>query len=301
MSDAPHAPAGLLPGDEIDLQNASTIIDLFTRAAQANRQTPGRQGASVHLPSTGRLMVSGDLHDHGPNLRTLVRLAELGRSPHHHLLLQEVIHGPARVRGMDLSSRTLAHVAALKLAHPNQVHVLMGNHELAQYTGQGILKDGANVVEAFNEGLEFMFNDRSPEVRLAINDFILSMLLTVRCESGVLCCHSLPSPRKMSEFDHTVIDRDLTREDLAGGAAHAMVWGRNHTDEQAAELRNAWGCSLFVMGHQYMDMGWETFGEDRLILNSDHDHAVALPLDLAARADLRELSAQILPLASMAL
>jgi hypothetical protein len=56
---------------------------------------------------------------------------------------------------------------------------------------------------------------------------------------------------------------------------------------------------LFVLGHQHADMGWEEIGESVLILNSDHDHGVALPVDLSKRYTRDELIEQILPLAAV--
>ena len=145
--------------------------------------------------------MTGDLHDHGLNLQRIMKLAALEENPDHHLILHEVIHGPSRINGRDLSIRTLARVVALKLRYPNQVHFLMANHDLAQRNQEGILKGGANVIEAFDEGIDFIYDDQSPMIREALKQFLSSLPLAVRCPNGIFCSHSLPSPRHLDTFD----------------------------------------------------------------------------------------------------
>src|SRR5262249_34382399 len=147
------------------------------------------------------------LHDNPLHLAKLVAAAAMGpgdpETPEGpHLTLHEIIHPPRLINGMDFSFRALARVAALKAALPTRVHVLLGNHELAQAIGTVIVKDGVRVVEAFDAGLDFAYTDRAPLVREAIHDFILSMPLALRCEClgldgrpggrRILCAHSLP-------------------------------------------------------------------------------------------------------------
>lgn len=296
---------------DIDLRDPDVVIDVFDRAAQANLNTPLRKGAAVHLPNKGRLLMTGDLHDHGLNFHRILKLAQLHKSPTNHLILHEVIHGPARINGRDLSIRMLARVAALKLEFPDQVHVLQSNHELAQCLGEGIMKDGVSVIDAFDEGLIMLFDERADEVREAMARYIKTLLLAVRCANGVFCCHSLPAPRRIERFDKTILDRVPTDEDLSGpvagsrlsgggaGSAHDMVWGRHHNQKIADELAEAWNAKVFVMGHQPAEMGYETEGDTILILASDHDHGVALPIDLSRRYTRDQLVEELVPLASV--
>ena len=288
------------PGSDVDLHDADVVIDLFNRAAHALARHPGRGGAVIDLPARGRLMMTGDLHDHGLNLQRIVRLAQLHERKDHYLILHEVIHGPGRINGRDMSVRMLARVAALIVEHPRQVLMLLANHDLSQLNGEGIVKNGVSVVEAFDAGVDFLYDDRADAVRDAMAKLIRAMPLAVRCGNGVMCCHSLPAPRKLEAFDKTVLDRTLTDEDLAGeGAASLMVWGRNHTQRVADELGEAWGAKQFVMGHQPADYGYELEGESMLVLASDHDHGVALPIDLEHEPTRDELVTEILPLGAV--
>lgn len=292
---------------ELNLRDPQVVIDVFHRAAQANLAAQGRQGAVIDLPDTGRLVMTGDLHDHALNFHRIVHLAQLDRSPHHRLILHEMIHGPARVNGRDLSIRLLALGAACKIRYPDQVYLMQSNHELAQFNGESILKDGVSQVDAFDAGIDFLYDDRADDVREAMNAMIRSLPLAVRCANGVMCCHSLPAPRKIDTFDKTVLDRVPTDADLSaadgGGHAYHMVWGRHHTQKVADELAEAWGIEggVFVMGHQPAEMGYETQGQTMLILASNHAHGVALPIDLGRRYTRDELVEEIVPLAAVVL
>lgn len=290
-----------IPGAGLDLQDAAVVAGVLDRAAEANLAEPTRRGSTAHLPAGLNLLMTGDLHDHGLNLQRILKLAALHRGPRHHVVLHEIIHGPNLVNGRDLSIRTLARVAHLKVRHPEQVHLLQANHELAQYGRRGISKEGVDVVAAFEDGVHFIYADDAEAVLAAMRRFIASLLLAVRCPNGVLCSHSVPSPRKLEQFDPSVIDRTPTDEDLAPqGSAYLMVWGRNHTPELADRLARAWDAKLFVMGHQPAEMGYQIETRSMLVLASDHSHGVALPIHTSRAYDLDRLIESMVPLASVA-
>lgn len=289
------------PGEGLDLHDPDTVIDLFDRAAQANMGHPQRSGAVVDLPRTGMLTMTGDLHDNGLNFSRILNIAALHTDPDHHVVLHEISHGEKLISGRDYSIRMLSRIAALKLQYPNQVHLIQANHDLAQLVGEGILKDGVSVVERFNEGVDFIYADDADEVRDALGGFIRSFLAAVRTENGVFCAHSLPSPRALDTFDPAVVERVPTDADLGrGGSIYKMVWGRNLTDAIADQLAERWGVKLFVLGHQPADMGYDVIGEKMVVLNSDHDHGVVMPIDLTKDYEtLDELISLIVPLGSV--
>ncbi len=287
---------------EPDLRDPDVVAELFIQAERANLDTPGRSGAVVDLPDTGRLLMTGDLHDNALNYQRLLKLAQLDAGPGNRLILHEVIHGPDLVNGMDLSVRMLARVAALKCRYPDQVYILQSNHELAQLRHEGILKEGRDTVESFDDGVDFLYGGKADGVREAMNGYLRSLLLGVRCANGIFASHSIPSNNRMKRFDSAVIDRIPTTEDFSvKGDVYHMVWGRNQTQATADTLAEAWGCKQFVMGHQPADMGYEIQEDTMLILASDHNHGVALPIDLACTYDQEQLIEAIIPLASVTL
>lgn len=295
-----HSTNPQLPWSDIDLQDADTVIQLFENAAIANESSSRREGACIRLEGQGRLMMTGDLHDHGTNLLKILKLSQLSQSDSNHVILHEMVHGPHRINGCDLSVRTLARVAAVKRSFPDQVHLLHSNHDLAQLMGQPISKDGVSMIDAFNDGVDFIFGHAADDVRAALGRFIHSFALAVRCGNGIFCSHSLPGPRRMAHFDLQIVERTLRNEDLeSGGSAHLMVWGRNHHDALAKQLGDAWQAKVFVIGHQPAEMGYATEGGSILILASDHEHGVALPIDLDRSYTLPELVERLVPLASV--
>jgi hypothetical protein len=285
---------------QLDFRDAQAVSELFDRAAGSNLTSRLRKGGTVHLPRAGRLLMTGDLHDNRDNFEKIMKLAELESGGDRYLVLHEVIHGRHWVNGRDLSVLMLARVAGLILRWPGQVHLLLGNHDLSQLFGEGILKSGLNVVEAFDEGLKYIYEDNALRVREAMERLIRSLPLAVKCGNGLFCCHSLPSPHKLNGFDVTVVDRAVVEEDFAvNGPIYNMVWGRGHNNELAESLAKSWGVRRFLVGHQHAEMGYEVEnkGQTILILASDHEHGVALPIDLSRDYSMNELVEGIVPLA----
>lgn len=268
------------------------MSDLFAGAAEAMRSSPLRCGSRVELPSSGRLLATGDLHDNPMNLRKIVGLARL-EDPGHHVVLHEIIHGGSLVSGVDLSHRMLARVAELVVAHPRQVHVLLGNHELAQMTGQRLSKGAGDNVKLFDDGLEFAFGDEWTDVAAAIDGFIRALPLAARSGSGLFCAHSLPGPRGPGRFDPGILDRPLVEEDYRpdGGSAYAMAWGRGFGDAETEALAAAWNVSLFCLGHEHVENGVAVRGKRVVVINSDHERAAVIPIDLA-RVPTAQVAAQ---------
>jgi len=284
----------------LDTRDADVVIDIFNQAREANINSSLRKGAVVHLPERGKVLMTGDLHDHGPNLNKIIRLSDIDRDASNHVVLHEVIHGDGIVNDTDLSVRMLTKVATLKAAFPDQVHLLQSNHELAQYRGDGILKHNLSVCEAFTAGVDYIYGDRGDEVTEVLKGFIRSYPLAIRTQRGVMFSHSLPSVKQMKTFDTTILEREVTDEDLEpGGAGYVLSWGRYQSQEVCDELAEKWGVDVFVCGHQPADMGYELMTRTLMILASNHDRGMALPIDLARRYDMDKLVEGLIPLSAL--
>jgi len=280
----------IMPGSDLDLDDPALVADLLHQTAQLNRDDPLRNGSTIHLPDAGTLLATGDLHDNTPNLQRLVKRARLDRAADHYLVLHELIHGPNRLNGMDLSIRTLARACAVRAAYPEQVFFLLSNHELAQRRQEHVFKDGGSDVDAFNDGLEHLYGDEAVQVHEAFDAYVDSLPLAIRCENGVMVAHSLPGPRKLKLFDPEVLDRALTEQDLGdGGSAQLMVWGRRQDETVASQLAEAWGVKVFILGHQPAEMGWEEFAHNILVILSEHSHGMCVPIDLSRSYEREDL------------
>lgn len=260
--------------------DADEMIDLFEGAADTMLSSPLRRGSTVHLPPRGRLLATGDIHDYPGHLEAIVELAGLQASPDHHVMLHELIHGERLVDRMDMSYRNLAVVAHLVREHPQQVHPLLANHELAQCFRLAVSKGSGDQVAMFDDGLEYVFGERAEEVATAIREFILAMPLVLRCENGLWCAHSIPG---RYDFDDGAFDRPLVDADYRSpkGTAWTVVWGRNHDTAHVQQLLERLHVRLCVVGHCMVEMGVGSPTPGLLVLNSDHDRGavVFIPLD----------------------
>jgi hypothetical protein len=160
------------------------------------------------------------------------------------------------------------------------VHFLLANHDLAQIHGEGIMKGGLSVCEAFYKGLKRDFPSDYHRVNVAVTEFLLSLPLAIRCPNGLFFCHSLPTDEQIKSFDFTVFDRELTGTDYKRrtGPVYQLIWGRNVTPAGVDEFAGKVGASLIVSGHQPQEMGFAVNGERHLIIASDHNQGVFLPL-----------------------
>ena len=264
-----------------DHLNAAGVVALLDEASAILRGDPNRRGCVVHLPDRGRLLATGDLHDHPIHFARVVAFAQLEQGDHH-LILHELIHGDRLMHGADLSWRMLARAALLVRAHPGRVHPMLANHEIAQAFDQPVSKGAGENTALFRDGLDWSFGDDADGVDAAIRRFIRSMPLAVRTEGGIFCSHSLPSPLALAGFDASVFDRELQDADFEArrGAAWQLTWGRGISAAQVDALAQAWGVKLFVAGHKHVAEGAEAVGARLLLLNSDHERGVVVPFQL---------------------
>jgi hypothetical protein len=304
MDDVGHDP--LLPPSATD---ADAVIATLLAGARAMRQAPCRRASTDVIEPPGRLIATGDLHDNPMHLKALLGLAGLTESgeiqpPAAHLVLHELIHSDRLINGMDLSYRMLLRAAHLKARYPQHLHILLGNHELAQISGSGIIKDGVRSVDAFNAGVEYVFGARADDIHAALAVFIRAMPLALRCHTSrgdMLIAHSLPPAAIMQRFDPAVLSRELTDADYEPrrGSAHIMVWGRGYDAELLEDLVERWGVYLFILGHEKVDEGVTLVKPNALVLNSDHARGCYLAIDLEHAPTPEQALAEARPLASI--
>jgi hypothetical protein len=272
--------------------NSSEVIETFDAAAEENRLSTLRHDQTVTLPATGEVWMTGDIHDHRTNFSKLVKHADLSNNPQRHLILHELIHGDHYDQnGADDSWQTLYKAAALKCSNAGQVHFLLANHDLAQIQGEGIMKAGLSVCEAFTAGVKRDFGEHADAVNFSIGEFLLSLPLAVRCPHGLFFCHSMPTDAQIAEFDFTVFDRDLTGRDFQRktGPVYQLIWGRNMTPPTVVTFAEKVDTKIVITGHQPQDNGYAVNGDQHLIVASDHNQGVFLPIDLDKPYEMPEL------------
>ena len=281
---------------------ADHVIEVFNSATEENQLCSRRQNQVIYLPGEGEVWMTGDMHDHRRNFEKVVKAADLANNPQRHLVLHELIHGDLLdSSGADGSWETLFKAAELKCDHPSQVHFLLANHDLAQIHGEGIMKGGMSVCEAFTAGLKRDFGDRTMSVNVALSEFLLSLPLAIRTGNNLFFCHSLPTDDEIPNFDYGVFDRQLTGADYRRrtGPVYQLIWGRRITPAGVDVFADTLGVSMIITGHQPQDTGFAINGNRHLIIASDHNQGVFLPIDLAEAYDMPKLVRRIKKLAAL--
>ena len=278
-------------------------IEAFGTATEENQISRFRVMQTVHLPPDAEVWMTGDLHDHRRNLDKLLRAADLGSNPNRHLVLHELIHGDHYdAAGAEDSWVTLHRAAELKCDFPDQVHFLLANHDLAQIHGDGISKASVSVCEAFTNALRRDFGQTPYHmVSVAITEFLLSLPLAVRTPGGLFFCHSLPTDEQVMNFDYTVFERPLNGQDYKRrtGPVYQLIWGRGMGPESVDVFRQKVDADTVVTGHQPQDMGYALNGDHHLIIASEHNHGVFLPVETSATYDANQLAERLVKFAAV--
>jgi hypothetical protein len=281
---------------------ADKLIELFLEASRLNRAEPLRNGQMLCFPGNGDLVVSADLHHHTRNFERILKLSDLKRHPHRHVILQELIHGGALgPGGEDRSIETLIAAIHWALQFPGQVHFLVANHDLAQVQRLAIMKDGYDLTDRFERYLQLAYKKSVGQVNAAFNEFVYSMPLAAITVTGIFLSHSLPGPRDLAKFDATILRRQLAESDyVRGGPIYQLIWGRNQDQNVLNTLSRLWWADVFICGHQQQEEGHGVIGDRMLILDSSHNHGTYLKIDLAKQYTFNDLVSNVRPLAEIA-
>jgi len=258
---------------------AHPLAETFRKAAALNAEDPRRTDNTVAIEPGKDVVATGDLHGHRQNLMKIVSFAALPAHPDRRLVLQEIIHGEPDPRtGADRSLDVLLRAVRLKLTHPEQVIFLLGNHDIAQATGNEITKSGRGVCEAFKQSVAAGVGDEAAdEVLAAVNEFLLSIPIAARTPGGVMMLHTLPTPQRMQLAGPNIPAELYSPANMArGGSVYEWTWGRNPTPEQIDELAGRLGAAYFVLAHKRIEASHEIVSPRAIIITAEHDRGALL-------------------------
>ena len=277
-----------------EIPDAESAASWLHEAAQLNRDDPNREGSLLTFGRAGQLVMTGDLHGNLRNFDKLERFCALDRSPGRSVILHELIHAePEHYEQPDYSIDLLVRAARWKCDYPDSVFFLQSNHELSQLQRHEIVKGGRSVLHDFDAGVSDRFGGAAVKVLDGVMDYIESLPLAARTANGIMLAHSLPASSTMDSFDETVFTRTPTQPDLdPGGAAHALVWGRFQPAEAIDVFAGRLGVEIFIVGHTPQEDGYAVVGR-MIILASDHQHGVFLPIDLSRKYTVEQLERNI--------
>jgi hypothetical protein len=284
-------------------------LDLLQRGVAANKADKFRRGNVIYLPLETSLIATGDLHGYRRNFERIAAFADLKSNPDRHVVLQEIIHGgPVDTEGGCLSYHLLFEAVRYKLAFPDRVHIIMGNHDTACISNGRVMKDGKEMNRSMREALCREFKNDAAEVEQAIREFLLSEPLAIRTENKIWLSHSLPSDRFLNKFDPKVLEMPLEVGDTVkpgstsspqGSSAYLLTWGRNMSQQTLDRMAELLDVDLFILGHQPQEEGWIQAGRNLVIIASDHSHGCLLPIDISKAYTIEELIESVVPLASI--
>ena len=247
------------------------LLRTLYKAADAVRQTPGRRGRFVQLQDVDDVLIAGDLHGHVPNFQAIYNTADLAHHPRRHLVLQEVIHGRTYYPlGGDKSHQLLDLFAALKTQYPRQVHLIMGNHELSQWTDRAVMKNDAELNGLFVVGVYEAYGDEKGAAILAAYFRLFGVLpLALRTPNRIFISHSLPRAKCLEAFDLRFIETDaFPAEDLSvGGPVYELLWGRDTRPNNCAAFLRKVESDWLVSGHISLDTGFAFPGPQHVIVD----------------------------------
>ncbi|WP_020471337.1 metallophosphoesterase [Zavarzinella formosa] len=247
------------------------LLTMLYRVADAVRQTPGRRGRFVELRDIDELIVAGDMHGHIGNFQAIYKIADLAKNPRRHLVLQEVIHGTFHYpTGGDKSHQLLDLFSALKCQFPKQVHLLMGNHELSQWTNRPVMKNDADLNTLFMEGVNTAYGpEKGPGIYAGYMRLFGVLPLALRTSNRIFISHSLPRPKHLDRFDLRHLETDsFPAEDLTvGGSVYELLWGRDTKADHSRAFLNKVSADWLVSGHIAFETGYSFPSEHHLIVD----------------------------------
>lgn len=278
-------------------------IENYQKATLANQETPGREGTidSITPDMADEVMITGDLHGHRRNFTLIRRVADLANHPRRHLILQEVCHGGPKYpqNGGCMSHGMLEDVTKLKVEFPDQIHFILGNHELAELTEYPIQKNKQMLNLLFRLGLQQMFGPATEKVREAYLPFFESCPLAVRMPGGIFISHSIPENCELGKFDRSIFARQPSpMEYLERGSIFDLVWGRDYREENAREFAKIVDATILINGHDPCpEKGFRVPNEHQVIVDCCGDTATYMMLPVERESWTQaEVVEQIQPL-----
>jgi hypothetical protein len=246
------------------------LLTTIRQAIRAFQETPGRTGRVVRLQEVDEVLVTGDLHGNVDNFRRILQRADLKNHPRRHLVVQEIVHGRVCYpNGGDKSHQMVDLISALKCERPRQTHWLVGNHELAQWTGRVIIKAERELNTLFRDGVTTAYGNRAAEIYALYLELFAALPAAVATPNRVFLSHSLPRASRLGSFDLADLQREENEAISAiGSSLHSLVWGRDVGPTNAEAFLQKVEADLLITGHVPAPDGFLIPNDHQLILDS---------------------------------
>jgi hypothetical protein len=205
------------------------------------------------------------------NFQALYKIADLAKFPHRHLIVQEVVHSTFRYPlGGDKSHQLLDLFTALKAQFPARAHLLMGNHELAQWTDRPIIKGDDDLNSLFLNGLKEAYGEHASRIYGAYRQLFAVLPFAIRTSNRIFISHSLPTPKHLDHFSLGLLEQDehSPAEFAPKGCVYSLLWGRDCSPANVAAFLKKVECDWLVSGHIPCEHGFHAPNEQQIIVDS---------------------------------
>ena len=277
-----------------NIEYIEKVIATYAQAAEANRETPGREGNVVVITpeSADDVMITADLHGHRRNFNAIRKIADLDRRPRRHLIAQEVCHGGPTypTNGGCMSHTMLEDVAKMKVKYRDQFHFLLSNHELAEVMDYPIVKGQQMLNLQFRCGLQETYGPATEKVREAFIAFLTTCPLAVRLPGDIFVSHTLPENLDTVDFATDVFQRELGPADFKEHSSlFNLVWGRDFRAENVELFAKLVGARILINGHDPCPEGYKTPNDRQVILDCCNRPACYVILPVGPSLELNEI------------
>lgn len=275
----------------IDSQKIDELKEIYIRAIHSQMEDRYRKGDLIELPALGDVIVLGDLHGNRQNISKVIKAAELDIHPDRHLILQEPTH--TYEVSEDRSFLLIADIAELKKKFPHQVHTILGNHELSEFTGRELLKGGICYNILFKEGMRIIYGKRFEEIRELIYDFMKTMPLACVAPNKIFISHSTPDLKFIPQYSLDFFRTGTGNPELNKTLVEKLVWSRDLTPVAADAFAARVQCEILIVGHTPCKRGYNLPNHRHIILDSKNIFGTSLHFRLDHCYTYQNLSKKI--------
>lgn len=242
------------------------LKEAYTATIEGNKQDKYRTGNLIELPSKGDVVIMGDLHGNRENFAKVVNAVDLGNHPRRHLIIQEATH-TCEV-GEDHSYLLHEDIVYLKSKYPDQVHIILGNHELSELTGKEILKGGICYNILFRQAMKEAYGEYYPQILELFNEYIRTMPIACNTKNGIFISHSTPPGKYLSHYSLDFFKKGTGNKEKDDAMIEKVVWGRDLSQESADRFARRVKSEILIVGHTACKRGYQLPNTRHIVLDS---------------------------------
>ncbi|BBM81825.1 metallophosphoesterase [Candidatus Uabimicrobium amorphum] len=245
------------------------VLEILNTALVVLQDSKYRQGFLFELPKDAELFITGDLHGNRKNFDIIKSKAKLHKHRNRHLIFQEILHSRSfLIDYRDVSFLEIIDFFELLITFPNQVHIILGNHDLNFLLNRSSMRSNRKLDDYFFRGLELIFGEPSDDIVKIYKEIISWMAAAIKCGPLILT-HSNPNSRNIKNFDFERLKKISTLRPKK--TIDFLVSGRDHSHETVQEFLRKCGSDFSVIGHEFCRKGFLQTTEQQIIIDSCHN------------------------------